>query len=326
MDTVDRTILHCLQFDFPLTIRPFTSIARSTGISETDVIGRITALKRTGIVRQISAIFDSSRIGYHSVLVAFKVANKKLAAVAESLNENPGVSHNYERTHDFNLWFTVTVPKTRDLKKEVGQMARMAGVRDWLFLPTLKKFKISFQLDMGGQKAIKAATVCKTMVHARIAIPLKISKPFIRELQKDLPLNSRPYRLSAATLGWTESKVLQELKKYIKTGAVRRMAAVLRPQKSGYPANVLTVWAPTIDKKDLLGRVAAGKKQVSHCYERPIVPKWPYSVYTMIHGRTIAECRNVIRDIAKQTGVTAYRELTTVREFKKIRVEYYPLP
>ena len=110
MDTVDREILHYLQYDFPLTTRPFSTIARRLELSPRMVIERIARLKQKNIIRQISPIFDSSKIGYHSVLAAFKVPNQRLDAVAQQLNALPAVSHNYVRTNEYNLWFTVTIP------------------------------------------------------------------------------------------------------------------------------------------------------------------------------------------------------------------------
>ena len=258
------------------------------------------------------------------MLAAFKVAKRNVDTVAQLLNENPAVSHNYVRTHDFNLWFTVTVPKTRNVRKEVSAMAKRAGVQDWLFLPAIKKFKISFQLAM-DRSSVRATKALSHPTHGKTKTQsFQVSKPFVREMQKDLPLESRPYLSAARALGWSEAKVVRELRRYIAAGAVRRMAAVLRPRDSGYPANVMAVWAPPEDKKDLLGKAAAAHTQVSHCYERPTFPNWPYSIYTMIHGRSVAECRNVIRRIAGDSGVLLHRELTTVREYKKVRVEYFP--
>ena len=326
MDTLDRAILNCLQFNFPLTTRPFLSIAKTVGTSEQDVLARIGKLKDQNVVRQISAIFDSSKIGYHSVLAAFKVSAQKLDTVALMLNESPAVSHNYVRTNDYNLWFTVSIPDTRDLKAEVKQMAHRAKVKDWLYLPTIKKFKISFQLDMSLKKKTSGTTNSPQKTHHQPAADKQfpINKQFIRELQKDLPLTSHPYQTAAKALTLTEGKIITELKRYIKAGAIRRIASVLKPVHAGFGANVLVVWDPPADKIDLLGKTAAAQKQVSHCYERPKFPDWPYSLYSMIHGKTKAQCRTIIRTIAKKTGVTKYQELTTVKEYKKIRVEYYP--
>lgn len=321
MDSLDKSILNALQFDFPLVVRPFAAIADKLGVSEQDVRNRIAELKKDKTVRQISAIFDSSKIGYVGVLVAFKVPKRSLNAVALQINAHPGVSHNYVRSDKFNLWFTLTVPSDIDLKKEASRLAKNAGIREWLFLPTIRKFKISFQLDMNGT----SHATPMTRASASQARTLAVSRPFVRELQKDLPLVSRPFALAAKALSWTEGKVVRELKRYIRSGAIRRFASVLRPVNAGFPANVLTVWAPRVEQVSALGTIAASNKNVSHCYERPTFPNWPYSVYTMIHGRSVAECDNVIRAISRQSGVTSYRKLTSIGEYKKIRVEYFPV-
>jgi DNA-binding Lrp family transcriptional regulator len=323
MDAIDRAILNRLQSDFPLLVRPFGSIARAVGISESMAIGRIASLKERNIIRQMSAIFDSSKIGYRSVLVAFKVEEERLDAVAQKLNAHPGVSHNYLRRGDYNLWFTVTIPQSRDLKMTVVQMARRCGVSEWLFLPTIRRFKINFRLDMGGEP-IHGATASANRSAINHQRPFPSNRNFIRELQQDLPLTTRPFRRAAQALGWSEKAVVIELKRYIAAGMIRRFAAILRPGDAGYRANVLVAWAPESEKIELLGHTAAGYDKVSHCYERPSLPSWPYSVYTMIHGQSSAACRSTIRSIARKTGITSYRILPTVKEYKKIRVTYYP--
>jgi siroheme decarboxylase len=327
MDSVDRSILTYLQYDFPLATRPFAAIARRLGIPGSTVIERIVGLKRNNVIRQISAIFDSSKIGYHSVLCAFKVDAKRLDSVARQINKDPGVSHNYKRSNEYNLWFTVTIPAEQDLKRKVAQVARRARVKDWLFLPAIKTYKIGFQLDMGAKTITANRKVDArkyTSVPARISTPISVDKAFVRELQKDLSLVANPYRLAAQELGWTEVRVVREIKRYLKAGVIRRVACVLRPVHAGYPENILTAWAPDIDKMDLLGRVAAQQKQVSHCYQRSMLPLWPYSVYTMVHGKNKAECKKVIRIIVRRSGVTRFVSLPTLKEYKKIRIEYFP--
>jgi DNA-binding Lrp family transcriptional regulator len=228
------------------------------------------------------------------------------------------VSHNYARADDFNLWFTLTVPSETDLKREATALAKRAGIREWLFLPTIRRFKISFQLDMEGNSRPRRKP---SRASPR---PLAVDRNFVRELQKDLPLMARPFSPAALALGWTEGEVTRELRRYRATGAIRRVASVLRPVNAGFPANILVVWAPRTEQVDQLGRIAAASKNVSHCYERPEFPTWPYSVYTMIHGHSIAECEKVIHFIAQESGVDNYRKLTTLKEYKKIRVEYFP--
>ena len=321
MDSIDRSILNTLQFSFPLVTRPYLTIARSIGLSEREAINRITELKRVKIIRQISPIFDSSSIGYHSTLAAFKVKESRIEEVARFLNNHPGISHNYLRNGTVNLWFTVTVPTARDLFEEVKLLAKETGVFEWYFLPTIKTYKIGFRLPMAD--TAKGNESMPVPLSKKKFGPFKFNRKFISIIQHDLPTVSRPYRKASSILGMSEGDIVNELKRYINHGAIRRVASVLNPVKSGFKSNVMVAWAPGKKKKELLGNYASTIESVSHCYERPSNRKWPYSIYTMIHGQNSSECKKVIRDIVKHTGVNKYCELSTVKEFKKQRVIYY---
>lgn len=323
MDLFDRKLLTALQSNFPFSTRPFKSIARSLGTDEKTVLSRTNQLKQQGIIRQISAIFDSEFIGYQSTLAAFKVPDRDLESVAAFVSAHAGVSHNYSRKGAYNLWFTLTLPAGKDLKTEIRKMAHDVKVADWLFLPALKTFKINFQLDFTG-KAGSAPPGDDAFSTPSTRCVAKTPRRFVRELQKDLPIVSRPYRRCAAALEINESKVVDLIKKHTGTGAVRRVAAVLRQKKAGFTANVMVAWAPRENLKKVLAGCAIRKKEISHCYERPWSSTWPYSIYTMVHGRTMGECTKVIEDMSAQSGVKKYRVLPTIREFKKTRVLYFP--
>jgi DNA-binding Lrp family transcriptional regulator len=325
MDSLDRVLLDCLQYDFPLTTQPYATMARRLPLGPRETIGRITRLKTMNIIRQIGPIFDSSKIGYRSVLAAFKVPPGRLDAVAQAVSGNPAVTHNYARSGDYNLWFTVTQPESRDLLETVDRMAKDAGVSDRLFLPTVRNFKIGFRLEMGKGERTSPAEQPGKEHSKRLPANFAINKAFVRELQKDLPVSQRPYRSAARKLGLTEGRVVAELGRYLEAGAIRRIAAVLKPVNAGYPVNILTVWNPAKEHKEILGLAAAERNQVSHCYERPACKDWPYSIYTMIHGKSLEECRGIIRSLSGESGVSRYKELTTIKEYKKSRVEYFPL-
>lgn len=324
MDGRDKELLTILQFRFPLTVQPFRSMGRMLGCTEKEIISRIRTLKENGVVRQISPIFDSAKIGYQSTLAAFKVEPQRIEQVAQVLNQHPGVSHNYLRKGDMNLWFTLTLPRKKNLKDEIAAIAQKEKVKQWLFLPTEKTYKISFRLDMAKKSGAAFAMPLKRKKKTSSPAGLKISKQFIRITQHDMPLKSRPYAAAAKALGMREGDIISLLKKYQQCGYIRRVAAVLRPVKAGYKTNVMVAWkAGTAAEKELLGVCAAKKKIISHCYQRPVSRFWPYSIYTMIHGNTMSQCRTVIRSIVKESGISDYRELKTMKEFKKVRVLYY---
>ena len=123
MDKLDTEILNTIQWEFPLVIRPFDDIAKHFGITPDEIKSRLSKLKHSGVLRQLSAIFDTRKLGYTSSLVAMEIQPEKLEYVAYQINKHPGVSHNYERDHQFNLWFTLAVPPNSDLQSELDKFS-----------------------------------------------------------------------------------------------------------------------------------------------------------------------------------------------------------
>lgn len=148
MDRLDRQILNIIQTEFPLTERPFLAIAERLQTTEDDVLQRVQRLRDEGIIRQISAIFDSRRLGYRSTLIAAQVPPEKLDEVANRVSQHPGVSHNYARNHAYNLWFTLTVSSGQDPATVAAQIAEEVGVDKFLNLPALRIFKIGVNFNM----------------------------------------------------------------------------------------------------------------------------------------------------------------------------------
>ncbi|MDG5815159.1 AsnC family transcriptional regulator [Chitinispirillales bacterium ANBcel5] len=323
MQPIDRSILDLLQHQFPVSVTPFLEIAKKLGMREQELISRIQQLKNDGIVRQISPIFDSTKLGYQSTLAAFKVASGSIDNVAARLNQNPGVSHNYLRNGCFNIWFTLTLPQKYNLRDQVAFLASESGVCEWLYLPSLRTFTIDFRLQMNDDFKSKRFTEPILPASNSRASSVEIDRAFVRELQKDLPLVSHPFLAASQKLKMSEPQIVEKLKTYTETGVVRRVAAILRPVQAGFSSNVMVAWAPAEDKIGALGTFAASLPQVSHCYQRLKSKLWPYSVYTMIHGSREDECRDVISKINRKFGSIRYNELVTLREFKKIRVRYF---
>lgn len=139
----------------------------------------------------------------------------------------------------------------------------------------------------------------------------------LKRLQAGLPLTPTPYADVAAELGLSESAVLRRLKKLLKTGTIRRLSASIAHRNVGITANAMCAWRVPAHRVEEVGKVMATFPQVTHCYERPTLPTWPYNVFTMVHGYTQAECEAVIRQIRRATRVRDYVVLYSKREFKK---------
>ncbi len=324
MDTLDKEILNEIQWTFPLVSQPYHEIAKKFDISTDVVKKRLTNLKQTGILRQLSAIFDTRRLGYKSSLVALEIEPDKLNYVAHQINRHPGVSHNYERNHQFNLWFTLAVPPGSDLKTEVDKFSKLEGIKKIRLLPTIQLFKIGVKLDMIDEKKheVKPTEEKKKINNVKF-VPTEKDKEFIRELQKDLEIVDRPFLNTAQKLGITEEELFQKLKHYEDIGVMRRFAAILRHRDAGFTANGMIVWKVPDDRITEVGETLGSFPQVSHCYQRPVYNDWPYNVFSMIHCKSKDEAKNMAKEIQKVIHVDEYNILFSAREFKKTRVEYF---
>lgn len=148
IDAADRRLLNRIQSDFPITARPFRVIADDLDMAEAEVIDRLGRLRRSGVVRRIGGNFVPHKVGFVSTLCAARVPNDRLADFAEAVNQYPGVTHNYTRDDDYNVWFTVIAPSREAIAAHLAAIARETGVTDILNLPATRVYKIRAQFKM----------------------------------------------------------------------------------------------------------------------------------------------------------------------------------
>lgn len=326
MDPINQELLNRIQKDFPLQERPFLVMAEDLKLSEQEVIERLQALKGT-VIRQISAIFDTRSLGYQSSLVAAKIAPEHLDQAAAIINQHPGVTHNYKRNHDFNLWFTIAVPPNSKLglEKTVELLGEMADVESIRILPTLKLYKIGVQLDLTG-KETKSKTESPVYSEKKRQTSQALSEKeiaLVRVLQKDLPIIARPFDAFAEEAGVNLDELFTAMKEFKEKGQMRRFAAVLHHRKAGFTANGMGVWQVPEDKTEEIGTNFAAYQAVSHCYLRPTYEDWPYNIFTMVHGRNVEEVEEILSLMSKETGITKRAVLYSTKEYKKTRVKYF---
>ena len=320
----DKELLNEIQWTFPLVTRPFDTIAKKFDTTPEIIKKKLNNLKEIGVLRQLSAIFDTRKLGYTSSLVAMEIEHDKLDYVASQINRHPGVSHNYERDHQFNLWFTLAVPPGVDLNSELEKFNVLKGIKKVRMLPTLQLFKIGVKLDMVDDKKHEVAPTEEKKEIKNIKFePTEEDKDFIRELQKDMEIIDEPFVNAAKNLGITEDELFSKMKHYESMGVLRRFAAILRHRQVGFTANGMIVWKVPEDRITSVGETLGSFPQVSHCYERPTYDDWPYNVFSMIHCKTHDEAYDVAKTIQDQINVDEYKILFSSREFKKTRVEYF---
>jgi len=324
IDESDKELLNEIQWTFPLVTRPFDAIAKKFDTTPEKVKEQLNHLKEIGVLRQLSAIFDTRKLGYTSSLIAMEIESDQLEHVASQINRHPGVSHNYERDHQFNLWFTLAVPPGSDLKEELEKFNVLKGIKKVRMLPTLQLFKIGVKLDMVDDKKHDVAPTEEKKEIKNIKFdPTEEDKDFIRELQKDMKIIDEPFVNAAKNLGLTESELFEKMKYYEEIGVMRRFAAILRHRQVGFTANGMIVWKVPEDRILQVGETLGSFPQVSHCYERPTYDDWPYNVFSMIHCKTHDEAHEMAKTIQDQIHVDEYQILFSSREFKKTRVEYF---
>ena len=327
LSELDRRLLNLMQGSFPLESHPYARVAEQAGISEEQAIGDVARLLRDRIIRQVTPIYDTRALGYGSMLVAAKVDPEHPWRAAKTVNSHPGVSHNYLRNHDFNMWFTIAVEEDSKLALQgtLDVLQELTGAESIRQLPTLKLFKIRMDLEMEGDtQSLASGGVAEDPVELEKQPFDEFDVAVIRATQGDLPVTPEPYAPAAADLGIGVPQLLEHMQGMRERGLLRRVAAILYHRRAGFSANGMGVWkVPEADVLRVGPRMAAFRG-ISHCYQRPTYADWPYSIFTMAHGRSKEECDAILDAIAAQVPEIQDRAtLYSSTEFKKIRLLYF---
>ena len=148
LDAVDKSIINRIQSDFPIESRPYLAIANELGLMEDQVIDRVTALRSEGVIRRIGGNFVPHKVGYVSTLCAARVPENRMDLFTQTVNRYPGVTHNYQRDNEFNVWFTFIAPSMAQIEKNLETISRETGITQIINLPATRVFKIKAQFDL----------------------------------------------------------------------------------------------------------------------------------------------------------------------------------
>ncbi len=326
LDDLDKQLLNLMQGSFPLAPRPFAHVAGLAEVEEDEVLRRVQRLIDERIIRQVTPIFDTRVLGYQSMLVAAKVDPENPHRAAKIVNSHPGVSHNYLRNHDFNMWFTIATEPGSELGLDgtLALLTELTGAESVRQLPTLKLFKINMSLEMQGDtKDLAAAGAAQDPMEPDPIDLTDLDVAVIRALQGDMPVVREPYAPAAAEAGLSQDQLLSHLETMRERKALRRVAAILFHRRAGFSANGMGVWKVPEERIMEVAPLMASFRGISHCYQRPTYADWPYSVFTMAHGRSKEECDAILDSIAEESGIDDRRTLYSSTEFKKIRLQYF---
>jgi len=295
----DISLVNLWQRDFPLEPRPFAAVGRRAGLSEAETIARFADLRRDGVVDRIGPVFRPNTVGASS-LAAMAVPPERLPQVAALVSAQPGVNHNYQRAHQYNLWFVATATSAGEVERTLARIESAAGL-PVLRLPLLEEFHIDLGFDLATGVAPRA--------RAQGSFPAltPAEENLVAAIAPGLPLVPTPFAAVAAELGCPEAEVIERLRKMVADGRIRRIGAVIRHRRLGYTANAMVVWDVPDDAVSALGRAAATDRAVTLCYRRArSLPEWPYNLYCMVHGREQSRVLHEVKRISVAHGLARY--------------------
>lgn len=321
MKRLGFSVLNGFQRGFPLVPEPFRLIAERLGTSEERVLRELRELQARGAVSRIGAVFAPNRIGA-GALAALAAPPERLAEVAARVGAYPGVNHNYEREHRFNLWFVATAASSTALDALLDQIEREIGL-PLIRLRLLEEFHIDLGFDLGG-RGKAAGEVCPGHVDMACQLP-GIGRQLLTVLQDGLELVSQPYARLGERAGLTEAMVLELIEGWLATGLIKRFGVVVRHRQLGYQANAMCVWDVPDEVVHEVGVKLAREPLVTLCYRRTrALPDWPYNLFCMVHGRRRADVEREIGAIGARCGLAQYPAavLFSLRCFKQRGARY----
>jgi siroheme decarboxylase len=344
--------LTMVQRDIPLDRRPFAVIGDRFGMSEGEVISKLQSLFDEGKARRVGGVFDVRGVGYRSALCAATVPEADLERHAAALFPQPGMTHCYQRGwpealgSDLpeqppegipNLWFTLSAQGPAFDVTTAAIRADLAPA-PFFVMPAVRHFKIDVVFETGGGASDVAGASSTPSVTAAADLSSRRhkvigeggartlsegDKALIRAMQGLISLVPAPYDEIAEGLGRDLDDVIDCLREWKEAGVLRRVGVILRHRKMGFSANGMCVWYAPPERVAQAGKTLAGFRDVTHCYEREVIPGFPYNLFAMTHAGSYESALEKFKVLSQAAGLTNGRVLFSLREFKKTSPRYF---
>lgn len=288
LDQIDRRLLDDFQRDFPLVPRPFAQLGQTLGLTEDEVILRLTALQSRGQISRVGGTVRPNTAGA-STLAAMAVPEDRIEEVARLVNAETGVNHSYLRENAWNLWFVATAPSAEELAAQLARLEAATGLQI-LDLRLLRAFNIDLGFALQGPRAQMAPRPAPDMT-----VLQPTDRPILQALSQGLALDPRPYLRLAQSLDQTEAHVITRIKALSDAEILTRIGVIVRHRAIGWTSNAMVVWDIPDAQIEAAGHALAALPGISLCYRRVTVPGvWPYALYSMIHARSRPEALAVL--------------------------------
>lgn len=328
MSVDDAAMVVALQRGIPLCARPFEELSRELGCGEADLLACLARQRAVGTVRRFGAVFDTRRLGYRSALCAAAVSVEALDAAAAKLTPLAGVTHCYVREATSalrpgvpNLWFTLSYPADI-FPAMVDEVAARLGPYALHVLPATRRYKVD--VVFGAATRAREEDVAEgddlPPVTAR-------DRAVIGVLQGDTEARADFFAALAGRLGMKEWDLLSTLEIWRRKGRLKRIGLLLHHRNAGWSANGMCCWRVAGDTT-AAGRALAARGEVTHCYERPEAPNFPYNLFAMVHARAAAEANAQFASLSAEVNRVAGAAVPAVmllstREYKKTSMTFF---
>jgi len=343
MTEFELQILDIVQDGFPITERPYAAIAEiyrnrygfAPG-SEQDVFDAVESLRNEGVIRRIGGVYDTKRLGLVSRLCAGKVPSvatgaaddSALVQFAATVMDIPAITHNYVRSHEYNVWFTVIAESEEELQSIIEKLCAETSLHDVHSMPAARMFKIN--TVMGREKTQVNVANSPSVILNEVKNPVRLTesdKVRIGLLSGDLPHSLTPFtdlfQSHKDALGCNNlDEFLSDAQDDLTSMRMRRFGAVLRHQQAGFPSNAMVCFEVG-ECAEEAGSILAENPHVSHCYERPPFKGFSYNVYAMFHASCDEELSQFVGAAASSLGNPKYAVLHSVQELKKTSYKYF---
>jgi DNA-binding Lrp family transcriptional regulator len=331
LDKLDKKLLQVLQDEFPVEESPWAEIGKKLGISGEEALSRSQRLHSDGVIRKLRTILNAQKLGHcQSTLMAMKVPDEQMKKVVSIVNEYTGVTHNYQREHDFNLWFTVTACGDTDLRSTVEEIKIRTEIpeSDILDLPTTRLFKIDvrFNFTDSDGKGIPTKTTVNTnttSTNGNITTNSlnEIDRAVLHITQDGIPLENEPFASIATETGMSQEQVVAVFKKLLESGVIKRLGISVNQRTVGIVANAVVAWKVPQDQVERVGSMVSSYKEITHCYERITIPgKWEHNLFTVLHGYDRKSVEEFAKKMSEAIGIRDYLVLFSNEQFKRTSI------
>ena len=326
---LSQKLLAIIQDGFPLVERPYKALAEMLNVSEQDDFDEVEKMRDSGVIRRIGGVYHSKKLGFISRLCAGKVPASSLDFSAEPHSQTPmekfaavvmsepAITHNYIRSHEYNVWFTVIAENESAIQAVVDRVCAETDLHDVHVLTATKKYKINTVMGKGAgapSKNVFASAVRQSPENALT----EADRTRIHIACDDIPHSLTPFK------DWGVSS--DELREDLAAKRMRRFGAILRHQDAGFPCNAMVCFMldeGTLANSESAGSLLAKKHYVSHCYERPFFENFPYNLYAMMHAQTPEELDGYIKESVSLLDNSEYVVLLSLKELKKTSFRFF---